>query len=147
MTKRALNPFEIGNISGNKDAATAEMNAAIIAAWPAMTDDTREATRYNWVIGYMAGRFGYSRKDAQFIVDTKRTERDPENHKHADTARKQWDYYVGKAVKAPKPSNRVVAKLPKGLVSEMAQRIAEAGLDKAQFAALLVELRGAVSFE
>ena len=101
--------------------------------------------RYDFVLNYVIGRMDCSRKEAEAICEKTRSQRTAEQEKAVNCGGKKFADHISRTGRTS--GKKVAVAVPKQLVSTIASEIIEAGLTKAQFDALLAQLRDAVAFQ
>lgn len=101
--------------------------------------------RYDFVLNYVIGRLDCSRKEAEAICNKTRVQRTANEEKAVNCGGKKFSDHISRTGRTS--GKKAAVAVPKQLVSNIASEIIEAGLTKAQFDALLAQLRDAVAFQ
>ena len=97
------------------------------------------------MLNYVIGRLDCSRKEAEIICDKTRVQRTANEEKAVNCGGKRFADHISRTGRTS--GKKPAVAVPKQLVSTIASEIIEAGLTKAQFDALLAQLRDAVAFQ
>lgn len=101
--------------------------------------------RHDWVLNYVIGRLDCSRKEAEVICSKTRVQRTANEEKAVNCGGKRFADHISRTGRTS--GKKPTVAVPKQLVSTIASEIIEAGLTKAQFDALISQLRDAVAFQ
>jgi hypothetical protein len=97
------------------------------------------------VLNYVIGRMDCTRKEAEAVCEKTRVQRTPDEEKVVNAGSKKFADHISRT--ASRSGSKPVVAVPKQLVSNIVAEIIDAGLTKAQFDALLAQLRDSVSFK
>lgn len=136
--------FRLGSAARLTRDASAPLHAAYAGATPEQQADLRE----RWMREHLRGQ-GY--KNPETVMAQSRTERSAEDQRAYAMARAHLNYHIVRREDAA-PSNKrapapVRARVVRPLAATMVSSIIEAGLTKAELAALIDAIRAGVSFE
>ena len=101
--------------------------------------------RHDWVLNYVIGRLDCSRKEAEVICSKTRVQRTANEEKAVNCGGKRFADHISRTGRTS--GKKPTVAVPKQLVSTIASEIIEAGLTKAQFDALISQLRDAVAYQ
>ena len=107
--------------------------------------DKQSEWRYDFVLNYVIGRLDCSRKEAEIICDKTRVQRTANEEKAVNCGGKRFADHISRTGRTS--GKKPTVAVPKQLVSTIASEIIDAGLTKAQFDALISQLRDAVAFQ
>jgi len=130
---------------GRTDRMTLEASLAWHKAYVKLDAEKQSEWKYDFVLNYVIGRMDCSRDQAVVICGKTRVQRTAKQEQAVNAGGKKFSFHISRTEKsdAKKPAVAV----PKQLVSNIVSEIIDAGLTKAQFDALLVQLRDSVSFQ
>lgn len=133
---------------GQQTRLTRDASAPLHAAYAGATPEQQANLRERWVREHLRGQ-GY--KNPEAIMAQSRTERSAEDQRAYAMARAHLNYHIVRREEAA-PSNKRVqepvrARVVRPLAATMVSSIIEAGLTKAELAALLEAVKAGVSFE
>ena len=107
--------------------------------------DKQSEWRYDFVLNYVIGRLDCTRKEAEAICEKTRVQRTANEEKAVNCGGKRFADHISRTGRTS--GKKPTVAVPKQLVSTIASEIIEAGLTKAQFDALISQLRDAVAFQ
>lgn len=133
---------------GQQTRLTRDASAPLHAAYAGATPEQQANLRERWVREHLRGQ-GY--KNPEAIMAQSRTARSAEDQRAYAMARAHLNYHIIRREDAA-PSNKrapapVRARVIKPLAATMIANVIEAGLTKAELAALLEAVKAGVSFE
>ena len=133
--------FNVGAMAGK----TREASKPLHDAYKKATPEQRADLRTRWIAKHLDGQGLASGR----ILPKPRTKRTADETKAYDKARQDFAYHIVRDIKpASKPkttSPRI--EVPRALREDIIKQIIATGLDKAQFTALLAQVRDAIDFE
>lgn len=129
---------------GASDRITLEASLAWHEQYITLDAEKQSEWRYDFVLNYVIGRMDITRKQAEAICEKKRVDRTADEEKAVNAGGKKFAFHISRpeASDGKKPT----VALPKGLVSKVVAEIIEAKLTKAQFEALIAQVKASVSF-
>ena len=130
---------------GASDRITLDASLAWHKEYVKLSADKQSEWRYDWVLNYVIGRLDCSRKEAEVICGKTRAQRTANEEKAVNCGGKRFADHISRTGRTS--GKKATVAVPKQLVSNIAAEIIEAGLTKAQFNALLAQLRDAVAFQ
>ena len=130
---------------GASDRITLEASLPWHNEYVRLSAEKQSEWRYDWVLNYVIGRLGCTHKQAEDICAKTRVQRTAEQEKAVNTGGAKFRDHISRTGRTS--GRKPTVAVPKQLVSTIASEIIEAGLTKAQFDALLVQLRDAVAFQ
>ena len=106
--------------------------------------------KYDFVLNYVIGRLSTEKKElthkeAQAICDKTRVQLTAEQERAVNAGGAKFRFHISRTEKSD--GKKPAVAVPKQLVSNIVSEIIDAGLTKAQFDALLAQLRDSVSFQ
>lgn len=130
---------------GRTDRMTLEASLAWHKAYVKLDAEKQSEWKHDFVLNYVIGRMDCSRDEAVVICGKTRVQRTVKQEQAVNAGGKKFSFHISRTEKsdAKKPAVAV----PKQLVSNIVSEIIDAGLTKAQFDALLAQLRDSVSFQ
>ena len=130
---------------GRTDRMTLEASLAWHKQYVKLGAEKQSEWKYDFVLNYVIGRMDCSRDEAVVICSKTRVQRTVKQEQAVNAGGKKFGFHISRNEKsdAKKPAVAV----PKQLVSNIVAEIIDAGLTKAQFDALLAQLRTSVSFQ
>lgn len=130
---------------GRTDRMTLEASLAWHKAYVKLDAEKQSEWKYDFVLNYVIGRMDCSRDQAVVICGKTRVQRTAKQEQAVNAGGKKFSFHISRTEKsdAKKPAVAV----PKQLVSNIVAEIIDAGLTKAQFDALLAQVRESVSFQ
>ena len=128
---------------GEQARLTRDASKPLHDAYTKATPEQQADLRTRWITKHLEGQ----KLNAGRILRKPRTERTAEETKAYDKARQDFAYHIVRKVKAPTPTKHNRVAVPKALRDDIVQSIIAAGLDKAQFTALLEQVRDSIAFE
>lgn len=133
---------------GQQTRLTRDASAPLHAAYAGATPEQQSNLRERWMREHLRGQ-GY--KNPEAIMAQSRTERSAEDQRAYAMARAHLNYHIVRREDAA-PSNKraqapVRARVVRPLAATMVSSIIEAGLTRAELAALLEAVKAGVSFE
>jgi hypothetical protein len=130
---------------GRTDRMTLEASLAWHKAYVKLDAEKQSEWKHDFVLNYVIGRMDCSRDQAVVICGKTRVQRTAKQEQAVNAGGKKFSFHISRTEKsdAKKPAVAV----PKQLVSNIVAEIIDAGLTKAQFDALLAQLRDSVSFQ
>jgi hypothetical protein len=130
---------------GRSDRITLDASLPWHKEYVKLSAEKQSEWRYDWVLNYVIGRLDCTRKQAEDICAKTRVQRTAEQEKAVNTGGAKFRDHISRTGRTS--GRKPTVAVPKQLVSTIASEIIEAGLTKAQFDALLVQLRDAVAFQ
>ena len=130
---------------GASDRITLDASLPWHKEYVKLSAEKQSEWRHDWVLNYVIGRLDCSRKEAQAICEKTRVQRTATQEKAVNAGGQKFRFHISRADKSD--GKKPAVAVPKQLVSTIASEIIEAGLTKAQFDALLAQLRDAVAFQ
>ena len=130
---------------GRTDRMTLEASLAWHKAYVKLDAEKQSEWKHDFVLNYVIGRMDCSRDEAVVICGKTRVQRTVKQEQAVNAGGKKFSFHISRTEKsdAKKPAVAV----PKQLVSNIVAEIIDAGLTKAQFDALLAQVRESVSFQ
>ena len=130
---------------GRTDRMTLEASLAWHKAYVKLDAEKQSEWKHDFVLNYVIGRMDCSRDEAVVICGKTRVQRTVKQEQAVNAGGKKFSFHISRTEKsdAKKPAVAV----PKQLVSNIVAEIIDAGLTKAQFDALLAQVRDSVSFQ
>ena len=130
---------------GATDRITLEASLAWHKEYVKLDAEKQSEWKHDFVLNYVIGRMDCSRDQAVVICGKTRVQRTAKQEQAVNAGGKKFSFHISRTEKsdAKKPAVAV----PKQLVSNIVSEIIDAGLTKAQFDALLAQLRDSVSFQ
>ena len=130
---------------GRTDRMTLEASLAWHKAYVKLDAEKQSEWKHDFVLNYVIGRMDCSRDEAVVICGKTRVQRTVKQEQAVNAGGKKFSFHISRTEKsdAKKPAVAV----PKQLVSNIVSEIIDAGLTKAQFDALLAQVRESVSFQ
>ena len=139
-----LNQFGFG--LGATDRLTLDASLVFHTQYAKANPDARKAQRIEFLTGYVQGRLNVTATEATRITELKRTERNKAQEKAVNAGGKMFSYHIVRDI-TESSGNTEKAVAPKKLVAHIVSEIIEAGVTRAEFDALIAELRASVSFQ
>ena len=130
---------------GRTDRMTLEASLSWHKQYLKLKAETQSEWRYDFVLNYVIGRLDCTRKEAEAICDKTRVQRTATEEKAVNAGGAKFRFHISRTDKSD--GRKPAVAVPKQLVQTIANEIIEAGLTKAQFDALLVQLRDSVAFQ
>ena len=135
---------------GASDRITLDASLAWHKEYLTLSADKQSEWRYDFVLNYVIGRLSTEKKEltheqAVAICNKTRVQRTANEEKAVNAGGKKFAFHISRPEKSDGKKPAVV--LPKNLVTNIVSEIIDAGLTKAQFEALLAQLRDSVSFK
>jgi hypothetical protein len=130
---------------GRTDRMTLDASLAWHKQYVKLDADKQSEWRYDFILNYVIGRLDCSRKEAETICDKTRVQRTAEQEKAVNAGGQKFRFHISRTDKSD--GKKPAVAVPKQLVSNIVSEIIDAGLTKAQFDALLAQLRDSVSFQ
>ena len=130
---------------GASDRITLEASLPWHTEYLTLDAEKKSEWRYDFVLNYVIGRMDCSHKQAEIICNKTRTERTVEQEKAVNAGGKKFSFHISRTESSS--GNKPAVAVPKQLVSNIVSEIIDAGLTKAQFDALLAQVRESVSFQ
>ena len=130
---------------GRTDRMTLDASLAWHKEYVKLNAEKQSEWKHDFVLNYVIGRMDCSRDEAVVICGKTRVQRTVKQEQAVNAGGKKFSFHISRTDKsdAKKPAVAV----PKQLVSNIVAEIIDAGLTKAQFDALLAQLRDSVSFQ
>lgn len=130
---------------GRTDRMTLDASLAWHKEYVKLDAQKQSEWKYDFVLNYVIGRMDCSRDEAVVICGKTRVQRTVKQEQAVNAGGKKFSFHISRTEKsdAKKPAVAV----PKQLVSNIVSEIIDAGLTKAQFDALLAQVRDSVSFQ
>ena len=130
---------------GASDRITLDASLAWHKEYVKLSADKQSEWRYDWVLNYVIGRLDCSRKEAEVICGKTRAQRTANEEKAVNCGGKRFADHISRTGRTS--GKKATVAVPKQLVSNIVAEIIDAGLTKAQFDALLAQVRESVSFQ
>jgi thiamine pyrophosphokinase len=132
---------------GASDRITLEASLDWHKQYVTLDASSKSAWKRDWLVNYVVGRLDCTTKQAEAICDKTRVQRTASEEKAVNTGSKRFSDHISRTTvrSGKKPSNPVV--VPKQLLNSIKSEIIDAGLTKAQFDALIAQLRDSVAFQ
>ena len=130
---------------GASDRITLEASLPWHKQYLTLDAEKQSEWRYDFVLNYVIGRLDCTRKEAQAICEKTRVQRTATQEKAVNAGGQKFRFHISRADKSD--GKKPAVAVPKQLVSNIVSEIIDAGLTKAQFDALLAQLRDSVSFQ
>jgi hypothetical protein len=130
---------------GASDRITLEASLPWHKEYVRLSAEKQSEWRHDWVLNYVMGRLDCTHKQAEDICAKTRVQRTVEQEKAVNTGGAKFRDHISRTGRTS--GSKPTVAVPKQLVSTITAEIIEAGLTKAQFDALLVQLRDAVAFQ
>ena len=130
---------------GRTDRITLEASLPWHKQYLTLDAEKQSEWRYDFVLNYVIGRLDCTRKEAQAICEKTRVQRTAEQEKAVNAGGAKFRFHISRTESSS--GNKPAVAVPKQLVSNIVSEIIDAGLTKAQFDALLAQLRDSVSFQ
>jgi len=130
---------------GRTDRMTLEASLAWHKEYVKLSPEKQGEWKYDFVLNYVIGRMDCTRKEAEAICEKTRVQRTANDEKVVNAGSKKFADHISRT--ALRSGSKPVVAVPKQLVSNIVAEIIDAGLTKAQFDALLAQLRDSVSFQ
>ena len=130
---------------GRTDRMTLEASLAWHKAYVKLDAEKQSEWKYDFVLNYVIGRMDCSRDQAVVICGKTRVQRTAKQEQAVNAGGKKFSFHISRTEKSDAKTPAVA--VPKQLVSNIVSEIIDAGLTKAQFDALLAQVRESVSFQ
>lgn len=130
---------------GASDRITLEASLAWHKAYVKLDAEKQSEWKHDFVLNYVIGRMDCTAKQAEIICGKTRAERTANEEKAVNGGGAKFRFHISRTESSS--GNKPAVAVPKQLVSNIVSEIIDAGLTKAQFDALLVQLRDSVSFQ
>jgi len=130
---------------GASDRITLEASLPWHKQYLKLSAEKQSEWRYDFVLNYVIGRLDCTQKEAEAICEKTRVQRTANEEKVVNAGGKKFSFHISRTESSS--GNKPVVAVPKQLVSNIVAEIIDAGLTKAQFDALIVQLRDSVSFK
>ncbi len=130
---------------GASDRITLEASLPWHKEYVKLSPEKQGEWKYDFVLNYVIGRLDCTHKEAEAICEKTRVQRTANDEKVVNAGSKKFADHISRT--ALRSGSKPVVAVPKQLVSNIVAEIIDAGLTKAQFDALLAQLRDAVSFQ
>jgi uncharacterized lipoprotein YmbA len=130
---------------GRTDRMTLEASLAWHKAYVKLDAEKQSEWKYDFVLNYVIGRMDCSRDQAVVICGKTRVQRTAKQEQAVNAGGKKFSFHISRTEKSD--GKKPAVAVPKQLVSNIVAEIIDAGLTKAQFDALLAQLRDSVSFQ
>ena len=130
---------------GRTDRMTLEASLAWHKEYVKLSPEKQGEWKYDFVLNYVIGRMDCTKKQAEAICEKTRVQRTADEEKAVNGGNAKFRFHISRTDKSDGKKPAVV--VPKQLVSNIVAEIIDAGLTKAQFDALLAQLRDSVSFQ
>jgi hypothetical protein len=130
---------------GASDRITLEASLPWHTQYLTLSAEKQSEWRYDFVLNYVIGRMDCTVKQAEIICEKTRVQRTAIEEKMVNAGGKKFSFHISRT-ESSSGSKPVVA-VPKQLVSNIVAEIIDAGLTKAQFDALIAQVRDSVSFK
>jgi hypothetical protein len=130
---------------GRTDRMTLEASLAWHKQYVKLSAEKQSEWRYDFVLNYVIGRMDCTRKEAEAICEKTRAQRTANDEKVVNAGSKKFADHISRT--ALRSGSKPVVAVPKQLVSNIVAEIIDAGLTKAQFDALIAQVRDSVSFQ
>jgi len=145
-----LNINQYGKQVGITDRITKEGAKPFRDAYIKATPEQSVQLERDWITGYLEGNLNRTPSQAQAIFNTSRTERSKTEQDSYKRGYAKFNYHVKIEVRKDEPeSNSRTEKVtaPKAIVKSVLDIIYASDMTKAQFDALIAEIKKSVAFE
>lgn len=130
---------------GRTDRMTLDASLAWHKEYVKLDAEKQSEWRYDFVLNYVIGRMDCSRDEAVVICGKTRVQRTAKQELAVNAGGKKFAFHISRTEKSD--GKKPAVAVPKQLVTNIVSEIIDAGLTKAQFDALLAQLRDSVSFQ
>ena len=130
---------------GRTDRITLDASLAWHKEYVKLSAEKQSEWRYDWVLNYVFGKLDCTRKQAEDICNKTRVQRTIKEEQAVNAGGKKFAFHISRPEKSD--GRKPAVAVPKQLVSTIVSEIIDAGLTKAQFDALLAQVRDSVSFK
>ena len=130
---------------GRTDRMTLEASLAWHKAYVKLSAEKQGEWKQDFVLNYVIGRMDCTKKQAEAICEKTRVQRTADEEKAVNGGGAKFRFHISRTDKSD--GKKPAVAVPKQLVSNIVAEIIDAGLTKAQFDALIVQLRDSVSFK
>lgn len=130
---------------GASDRITLDASLAWHKQYLTLDAEKQSEWRYDFVLNYVIGRLDCPRKEAEAICEKTRVQRTATQEKAVNAGGQKFRFHISRSDKSD--GKKPAVAVPKQLVSNIVSEIIDAGLTKAQFDALLAQLRDSVAFQ
>jgi len=130
---------------GASDRITLEASLPWHKEYLKLSAEKQSEWRYDFVLNYVIGRLDCTQKEAEAICEKTRVQRTANEEKVVNAGSKKFADHISRT--ASRSGSKPVVAVPKQLVSNIVAEIIDAGLTKAQFDALIAQVRDSVSFK
>jgi hypothetical protein len=130
---------------GASDRITLEASLPWHKQYLKLSAEKQSEWRYDFVLNYVIGRMDCTQKQAEAICEKTRVQRTAIEEKMVNAGGKKFSFHISRTESSS--GNKPVVAVPKQLVSNIVAEIIDAGLTKAQFDALIAQVRDSVSFK
>ena len=130
---------------GASDRITLEASLPWHKQYLKLSAEKQSEWRYDFVLNYVIGRLDCTQKEAEAICEKTRVQRTANEEKVVNAGSKKFADHISRT--ASRSGSKPVVAVPKQLVSNIVAEIIDAGLTKAQFDALIAQVRDSVSFK
>lgn len=130
---------------GASDRITLEASLAWHKAYVKLDAEKQSEWKKDFVLNYVIGRMDCTAKQAEIICGKTRVERTANEEKAVNGGGAKFRFHISRTESSS--GNKPAVAVPKQLVSNIVAEIIDAGLTKAQFDALLAQVRESVSFQ
>ena len=130
---------------GASDRITLEASLPWHKQYLKLDAEKQSEWKYDFVLNYVIGRMDCTAKQAEIICNKTRVQRTAEQERAVNAGGAKFRFHISRTDKSD--GKKPAVAVPKQLVSNIVSEIIDAGLTKAQFDALLAQLRDSVSFQ
>ena len=130
---------------GRTDRMTLDASLAWHKEYVKLSAEKQSEWRYDFVLNYVIGRMDCTSAQAQAICNKTRVQRTVKEEQAVNAGGKKFAFHISRPEKSD--GRKPAVAVPKQLVSTIVSEIIDAGLTKAQFDALLAQVRDSVSFK
>ena len=130
---------------GASDRITLEASLAWHKAYVKLDAEKQSEWKKDFVLNYVIGRMDCTAKQAEIICGKTRVERTANEEKAVNGGGAKFRFHISRTESSS--GNKPAVAVPKQLVSNIVSEIIDAGLTRAQFDALLAQVRESVSFQ
>ena len=130
---------------GRTDRMTLEASLPWHKEYLKLDAEKQSEWKKDFVLNYVIGRMDCSRDEAVVICSKTRVQRTAKQEQAVNAGSKKFADHISRT--ANRSNKKPAVAVPKQLVSNIVAEIIDAGLTKAQFEALLAQVRESVAFQ
>ena len=131
---------------GRTDRMTLDASLAWHKEYVKLDAKKQKEWKYDFVLNYVIGKLDCTSSEAEAVCEKTRVQRTPDEEKAVNAGSKKFADHISRTTARSGKKPKEVA-VPKQLVSNIVSEIIDAGLTKAQFDALIAQLRDSVAFQ